>query len=81
MGKTIFETEHLVEFDDDGLPVKTARMTFNLDELALIRSGLNFGTDQMISDGYPEGRISPVVTAARAFFDAEAWVRGAGDCE
>lgn len=76
-----FETEHLAEFDEDGLPVRTARMTFTEDELALIRSGLQYGVDYM--DRFDAGldQAKDTHAAARAFFDAENWTRGGRDCE
>lgn len=79
MGKKLFEMEPVVEFDDEGLPVRTARMTFNLDELALIKTGLVAGVDRLTYLGH-EG-TEAVQDAARAFYSAEQWVRGARDCE
>lgn len=81
MGKKLFEMEPVVEFDDEGLPVMLTRMTFTVDELALIRTGLGFGADLMIMDDYPASEIAAVLDAEDAFTEAEDWTRGAGDCE
>lgn len=81
LGKKLFEMEPVVEFDDEGLPVMLTRMTFTLDELALIRTGLGLGADWMIMDGWPRDEVASMHDAEDAFMEAEDWTRGAKDCE